>query len=290
MRTRWLVLSAALLAGVVGGALLIPAPAEAVAKEIIQLQRDVALLIQAQRDLQRSVDEKHAVLKTLVEQSLDANSRLNTTIGSLQRSVQEVAANSGARTDTLTTQVQGLADNLEDVKTRVGKLSQQLTEIHGILQSLDAKLAGGAPMPAPGSGAAPSSGPPPSGDVLYTNALRDFTSGKLDLARGEFLDYLKYYPDGSFASNSQFYLGEILFAQKNFADAIAEYDKVLDNFPGSNKLPDARLKKALALLELGQRGSAMRELREVTRRHPGTEADRRASAKLRELAPRSPNR
>jgi len=290
LRTRWLVfLAAAMLAGAVGGALLTPAPVGAVAREIIQLQRDVALLIQAQRDLQRSVDEKHAIQKTLLEQNLDAVSKLNIALGGLQKTVQDVQANSGARLDTMTTQVQGVADNLEDVKARIGKLNQQLAEMQGTLQSLDAKLA--TPAPAPGAtppptgpgGAAAPSGPPPSADVLYSNGLRDFQGGKYDLSRQEFSDYLKYYADTDLASNAQFWLGEIAYAQKDYKTAVTEYDKVITNYPKSFKQATARLKKGMALVELGQKASAIRELREVVRRFPGTDEDRRARAKLKEL-------
>jgi tol-pal system protein YbgF len=264
---------------IVAGSLLLASPAKAQKKEIIQLQRDMELLTQSHRELQRSVDEKHAVLKTLVEQSLDAINKLNTSLGVLQQNVQQVQANSGARIDTLSTHVQALADNLEELKSRMGKLNQQVAEAQGVLQSLDSKIAGGTPASETG----PAAGPPPSASVLYANALRDFTGGRFDLAQQQFTDYLKYYPDTDLASNSQFYLAEILYAQKKFEESVPEYDKVLDNFPKSFKLADARLKKGLALLELGRRTSAIRELREVVRRHPATDAERRARAKLREL-------
>jgi TolA-binding protein len=39
----------------------------------------------------------------------------------------------------------------------------------------------------------------------------------------------------------------------------------------------------MALIELGQKTAAVRELREVVRRYPGTEEDRQARAKLKEL-------
>jgi tol-pal system protein YbgF len=263
--------------------LALAAPVSAQKKEIIQLQRDMELMRQNQRDLQRAVDEKHAVLKTLLEQTLDQINRLTTQMGALQKSVMDVQANSGSRLDTMSAQFQALSDNLEEVKARVAKLSQQMAETQGILQSLDAKVAGG--TPANPTGAPPTSGsPPPSADVLYTSALRDFQSGKNDLARQQFLDYLKYYAETDLASNAQFYLAEILFRQRQFREAVVEYDRVLDNYPKSFKLAAARLKKAMSLLELGQRTSAMRELREVERRHPGTEESRVARAKLRELS------
>ncbi|MGH9790799.1 MAG: hypothetical protein ACRD5W_06275, partial [Candidatus Acidiferrales bacterium] len=114
-------------------------------KEVLQLQRDVQLLTLAQRELQRSVDEKHAVLKTLIEQQMDATSKLNTALSGLQKSMEDVQANSGARIDTMSTQVQALADNFEEVKVRLGRMSQQLSDAQAVIQSLDAKVAGGAP-------------------------------------------------------------------------------------------------------------------------------------------------
>ncbi|MBZ5540666.1 MAG: tetratricopeptide repeat protein [Acidobacteriia bacterium] len=286
MRTRTLTLfGAAMLAGALAGSLLGPSPAQAVAREIIELQRDVTTLLQGQKDLATSVTQDHTVLRTLLEQSNDNVGRLNTTMGSLQKSVQDVQANSGARLDTMSTQVQGLSDNLEEIKSRLGKLNQQLTDVQNSVQSLDAKVSGSAPAVsgAAAPGAAPAASPAPSADTLYSNGLRDITSGKYDLARQEFLDYLKFYSDTDLASNAQFYLGEIAFAQKSYDQSVAEYDKVLINYPKSFKLAPAHLKKGLALIELGRKSAGTRELREVVRRFPGTEEERRARARLKEL-------
>jgi tol-pal system protein YbgF len=270
------------IAGISLAAALFAPAMPAQKKEVLQLQRDVQLLTQSQRELQRSVDEKHAILKTLIEQQTDATNRLNTALNALQKSIQDMQANSSARVDTMATQVQALADNFEEVKVRLGRMAQQLSDAQAVIQSLDAKVSGGAPAPAPG-GTAPMAAAPPSAETLYSNALRDFTGGNYSLARQEFEDYLRYYPESDLASNARFYLGEISYAEKKFADSIRDYDIVLDQYPKSFKLADARLKKALALLQLGQKASAQRELREVVRRHPGTEAERRARATLREL-------
>jgi tol-pal system protein YbgF len=301
MRIRHIaVFGAAVLAGALVGSLVGPRPAEAVAREIIDLQRDVTTLLQGQKELSDKVIQDHTVMKTLVEQSGDNVNKLAATMGSLQKSVQDVQANSGARLDTMSTQVQGLSDNLEEIKSRLGKLNQQLVDLQNTVQSLDAKISGGgAPVPATGNPAAgsvkpiASAGSPPgssvlppgapSADILYSNGLRDITSGKYDLARSEFQDYLKFYADTDLASNAQFYLGEIAYSQKSFDVAVAEYEKVLTNYPKSFKLAPARLKKGMALIELGQKTAGVRELREVVKRYPGTEEDRRARAKLKEL-------
>ena len=137
--------------------------------------------------------------------------------------------------------------------------------------------------PTSASAAMPAASAAPSADTLYSNGLRDITSGKYDLARSEFQDYLKYYGDTDLASNAQFYLGEIAYSQKQYSNAVSEYEKVLTAYPKSFKLAPARLKKGMALIELGQKTSGIRELREVVKRYPGTEEERRARSKLKEM-------
>ena len=220
MRMRNVVtFSAAILAGALAGSLVGPRPAEAVARELIELQRDVTSLLQGQKDLTTQLTQDHTGMRTIVDQTNSSLGKLEGTMGSLQKSVQDVQANSGARLDTMSTQVQGLSDNLEEIKSRLGKLNQQLVDLQNSVQNVDAKISGSAPAtgtPSPTASTAGSSPMPagaPSADTLYSNGLRDITSGKYDLARAEFQDYLKYYGDTDLASNAQFYLGEIAYSQ-----------------------------------------------------------------------------
>jgi len=289
-----LIFSGAMFASAVAGSLIGPKPVMAVAREIIELQRDVTSILQGQKDMQTQLTQDHTVQKTLIEQSSDTVNKLNTTMSSLQKSVQDVQANSGTRLDTMSTQVQGLSDNLEEIKSRLGKVNQQLVDLQNSVQSIDARLAGGNPTGAPsganaaapatpGAASAAPSGPRPSSDTLYSNGLSDIQTGKYDLARSEFQDYLKYYGDTELASNAQFYLGEIAYSHHQYQQAVTEYDKVLTNYPKSFKLAPARYKKGMALIELSQKNAGVKELREVVKRYPGTEEERRARAKLKEL-------
>src|SRR5467141_74938 len=302
MRVRNIaIFSAAVLAGALGGSLVGPRPAEAVARELIELQRDVTSILQGQKDMATQMTQDHTGMRTIVDQTNTSLGKIEGTMGLLQKSVQDVQANSGARLDTMSTQVQGLSDNLEEIKSRLGKLNQQLVDLQNTVQSLDAKVSGGggtAPSSGvsnPGAGLssqppaggtmapASASGPAPSADTLYSNGLRDITSGKYDLARQEFQDYLKHYGDTDLASNAQFFLGEIAYSQKNYDQAVTEYERVLTNYPKSFKLAPAHLKKGMALIDLGQKTAGVRELRDVVKRFPGTEEERRARAKLKEL-------
>ena len=310
MRARSAVLAvAALIVGVVLGSMLNPRPTGAVSKEIIQLQEDVSQLLQGQQAMRSTIDANNASMRTLVQQSQDSVNALNQQMATLQKNVQEATANSTSRIDTMSTQTQGISDNLQDVQARVGKVAAQINDMQSTLQSIDGRLAGGiSPSGVPaggaptsgagGPGAPPSAGDPgapasgggglsslprASSDTLYQNALRDFTTGKYDLSRQEFGDYVLHFPSTDLASNAQFYLGEISYAQGDFKDAITQYNLVLANYPQSYKLAAALLKKGFAELELGMKATGTKDLREVERRFPSSDEARRAQAKLREI-------
>ena len=295
-----------MLAGALGGTLFGPAPAGAVAREIIELQTGVTQLIQGQQNMQMEITQNAAVQRTLIEQSLDSVNKLNTSMSAVQKTTQDFSAASGARLDTMGTQVQGMSDNVGDLQARVGKLDQKLTDIQNTLQNVDSKLASpssgpsgpppstmmNGPGPGPGASSAPPvggmpsagpSGPPASADVLYSNALRDINGKHYDLATQEFQDYLKYYGETDLASNAQFYLGEVAFMQNQYQLALDNYNKVIENYPRSFKTATARMRKGFCLAELGQKASAVRELRNVVRLYPGTDEAKRAAAKLKEM-------
>jgi len=287
-----------MLAGALGGSLFGPAPASAVAREIIELQTGVTQLIQGQQSMQTEITQNAAVQRTLIEQSLESVNKLNTSMSAVQKTTQDFSAASGARLDTMGTQVQGLSDNVADLQARLGKLDQKLTDIQNTLQNVDSKLASPAPAPGlgpsaplaspapggtPGPGASAAGPPPASADVLYSNGLRDINGKHYDLATQEFQDYLRYYGDTDLASNAQFYLGEVAFMQNQFQVALDAYNKVIENFPKSFKTASARMRKGFCLAELGQKASAVRELRAVVRLYPGTDEAKRAAAKLKEM-------
>ena len=311
MRGRSIALGiVAVTVGAVGGSLLSPRPTGAVSKEMLQLQEQIAQLLQGQQSMRSAIDGNNASMHTLIQQQQDAINAMNAKMNDLQKNLGESTANDSSKIDTMTSQTQGISDNLQDVQARVGKLAGQMNDIQSTLQSIDGRLAGGAtpsasyPAASPATSGAPTAGPAPAGDpsaaapapsrppgglagmasdTLYQNALRDFTTGKYDLARQEFSDYVKNYGSTDLASNAQFYLGEISYAQGDYKDAVGQYNNVLSNYPQSYKLAASLLKKGMAELELGMKATGARDLKEVVRRFPGSDESRRASAKLKEL-------
>jgi len=276
--------------------LLVPPPAHAVSKEIIQLQTQVQQLSDMLQHLQESNDEHMGVLQHLVEQSADSVSKIAQQMTALQAQVEQNNKN-----DTLAAQIQGLNDSVDELKTRLGQVNKQLGDIQSQLQNVQAQpapqapqqgVAGGdpnsaglsgqpasAPQYAPGSGqmpgstygAAPVQQPAPQAppvDQLYQAALRDYNGARYDLATSEFADVVKYYPQNSLAGNSSYYLGEIAYRQGLYPAAIHYYDMVLEQFAGSSKSAAAQLRKGQAELANHDRETGIRDLRALIQRYP----------------------
>jgi tol-pal system protein YbgF len=146
-----------------------------------------------------------------------------------------------------------------------------------------------APPAPPAAGGAPATGgaatPPPgvSAEGLYKDALRDKSGGNMELAAKEFTDYLAWFGDTDLAPNAQFYLGDILYNQKQYDAAAQAFDKVLEAYPKNSKTLDARLMKGRSLVKLGQRSEAEKEFRAIVAQSPTSDAAMRAKQELRDL-------
>jgi tol-pal system protein YbgF len=257
------------------------APAYGANKDIIELQTMVQQLQQQMTAMTRSFDERMGVMKNLLDHNADAANKVSAAIGELQTSINKQQQDRASQVDQISGQIQALNDTMDELKVRLAKLSKQFEDMQAQQQSLAAQQAQ-AQQQAQQMAAAP----PP--DVLYQNALRDFNGGKNDLAVQEFNDYIKFYPNTDLAGNAYFYLAEIQYKAGDYQKAVANYDLVLQNFPGGNKAAAAELKKGFALLELGQQDEGTQELKHVIQRYPRTNEAIQARDRLRKLGPAAP--
>jgi tol-pal system protein YbgF len=252
------------------------APAWGVSKDMVQLQTQVQQLQEQMTAMQRAFDERMGVMKNLVEQDTDAVNKVATALNALQQTLQKQQSDGGSKVDQLSGQIQALNDTMDELKTRLAKVSKQLEDMQAAQQSLGAQQA-----QQQAQQQAMAQAPPP--DVLYNNALRDYNGGKNDLALQECSDYIKFYPNTDLAGNCYFYLGEIQFRQGNFQQAAQSYDAVLQNFPSGNKAASAQLKKGFSLVELGKQDDGVSELRRLIQRYPHSPEALQARERLRKL-------
>jgi tol-pal system protein YbgF len=232
--------------------------------------------------MQQSFDERMGVMKDLLTQQIDNVNKMGTTVQNLQKTLGQQTTDAGSKVDQISGQVQALHDAVDELKARLAKVSKQLDDMQTAQQNISAPPAGGQPG-AGNPGAANNVPQAPPADQLYNDGLRDYNANKNDLASQEFAQYLQVYGNTDLAGNAQFYLGEIAYRQGNFSGAVQAYNKVLDQYPGGNKTAAAQLKKAYALLELGQREAGVQELRSLISRYPKSPEALQARDRLTKL-------
>jgi tol-pal system protein YbgF len=110
--------------------------------------------------------------------------------------------------------------------------------------------------------------------------LRAFQGGNYDLARRQFDAFQRLYPKSELADQAQYYLADSYHHQQDLRQAIAGYDKLLRNFPASDIVPRAQLRKVKALVQSGERVAGVRELRALIARYPNSEEARQAQQLL----------
>lgn len=263
--------------------LLVPALSFGASKEIVELQRDVALLQDNVRTLQRTMDEKFTTMNVLLQQSVDNINRVNSAVSQLQGSIgSEVTrqtqvvgssvANLGGKVDQLSTDMGALRETLADLSNTIKKMQAQVTDIANTKTPIPpppTTTTGTSPNGGMASGSTPA-GPPPGLKALdlYNAALADHRSGKDDLAQQEFSDYLSFFGTTDLAANAQYYLGEIGYNKQDYNGALNNFNLVLDKYPENPKRADAMYMVGQALLRQGQRNAAYQQFKKLAQSYP----------------------
>lgn len=117
----------------------------------------------------------------------------------------------------------------------------------------------------------------------YMECLGHFQNLEYDAAIEGFRDLVMSDQTNDLADNSQYWLGECLYAKKNYKQAVAEFEKVF-SFPGTDKDDDAQLKLGLCHQSMGNIDKARNEFQKIIDYFPGSEYYPKAKDALKQLA------
>jgi TolA-binding protein len=260
-------------------------------KEIVELQRDVALLQDQATRIQRTLDEKLAAIQILVQQAQENSSKA---AGSAQAIPAEMANRVGEqlrpvlavgqKVDGLQQEVQGLHDSVADLTARLERLDAKLTDVSNKITLL-------AQPPAPPPSATAQTNGPPAGlnaSDLFSNAQRDQQSGNFAIALKEYQDYLKYFGKTEQAPAAQFNIGQIYYNQEDMESATHAFDSVLEQYPDNSETPNAYYMKGMALYKAGQRPAAIDSFKALIAKYPNTEQAKKARTQLKTIGVAAP--
>lgn len=121
-------------------------------------------------------------------------------------------------------------------------------------------------------------------ESLYKQGLDALNSGESEKSREMLAKFKEQFPDHKLAANAAYWIGETYYREKNYEQAVLEFQKVIKDYPGKEKVPAAMLKQGMAFKELGDLKSARFVLKELIEKFPRAEeigAAKEALSKLK---------
>ena len=118
---------------------------------------------------------------------------------------------------------------------------------------------------------------------FYEAALATFRKGEFAVASEGFIDFNKRYPTSGYAVMSLFWLGNSQYANREYKDAIKNFNNLLAKDPDHARAPDAMLSVANCQLEMKDVKSARKTLDDLTKKYPQSESAAAAKERLSKL-------
>jgi tol-pal system protein YbgF len=232
--------------------------------------------------------------------------------------LEQQAANNRGNVDLLN-QVNQLKNEVQALRSQIEELQRENEQLQsgGRNQYLDLdgrleRLEGGAGMsgstaPAAASSSAPAVTPPasPTAGVreaapaifgtpgllanstderaTYETAFDALKAGRYADSARLFQDFLQAHPNGSYAPNALYWLGESYYVTQNYELAQDQFEALHARYPTHDKAPGALLKIGLSQYGLQQLDAAEATLARVVAQYPGTDAARTADDRVRAI-------
>ena len=257
-------------------------------KQILQLRAQIA-------ETQRGIDQRVA--------ELEAQAR-NRSIIDLFNQVETLKTEFAK----LRGQIEVLQNEMENTQKRQRDL---YVDLDGRLRKMEAAIAeqaaraalvppavAGAALP-PAAGTPPASADPmrampptgvapPPAPVMdpvaeqraYDQGLEHFRAGRFGEAVTAFQLFARNFPKSTLLPSAQYWIGNSLYAVRDFRGAIAAQRQLLTQFPDSTKASDALLNIASAQGELGDLQGSRATMQEVIAKYPTSEAGVKAKQRL----------
>ncbi len=207
----------------------------------------------------------------------------------------------------LRTEVQALRAQIEELQQQNEQLKSsgrsQYLDLDGRLNRLE----GAGALPPAASGQVPAGNPPPAaaaavpvprdtpprihGDrglvantaeerSAYETAFDALKTGRYADSAQLFQSFLEAYPEGAYAPNARYWLGESYYVTQNYELAREQFQALIQRYPTHDKTPGALLKVGLSQYGLRDLDGAEATLAKVASQYPGTDAARTAEDRL----------
>jgi TolA-binding protein len=299
MKTISIVATLVLAAG------FLPAAAAAQNREHVQMAAELRVLQEQQAQLALAIAQ---LTQAFAEAMKTLNVRVDESNKSISDAMRKGFADQSVGISQMSGDVRVIREGTQATATQLGRLREEIEALRTSLPSLLTRLPALAPVtdpldpnaPPPVAPVLPDVAPPPpvstvgiSPERLYSTAQSDYASGQFVLAIGGFEQYIRTFPTSDRADDAQQGIGDAENQQGRFEEAIAAYNRVIQNYPKGDQVPWAYYKRALAMLRLERRDEARVSLELAIKTAPGADSQVAVLAKqvldgLTRAAPAAP--
>ena len=209
--------------------------------------------------------------------------------------VEQLVNNEGlvnllARLESLQQDVQSLRNDVETMQYQIDQSNARQKDLYldvdQRLQQIEQSTASSADLSVlEGGSLGPGQLPVPGGTdrANYQAAFELIKQGRYDQASIALQQFMVAFPSSELSDNAQYWLAETHYVTQEYKQALPEFQKVLERYPDSRKIPDALLKIGYCNYELKRRADAEKALSAVVARFPETTAARLASERLDQM-------
>ena len=164
--------------------------------------------------------------------------------------------------------------------TKIDQLIQKLDDNAEYMRRLSARvdlLAGRAGLPTVGiyTGRLPGEVDastmddlPEEGRAIFQAAQLDRNRGNIELARQGLEEFLSRFGNSELADDALYWLGDLAYGEKEYAQALSYFQDLFDRFPASETIPAAMLKSAYCLQSLGREIESREFMQRLVDEHP----------------------
>lgn len=169
---------------------------------------------------------------------------------------------------------------LVQVQELTGQGQQRLTELRQQIESRAREEAARAVADTAASADSASAGDPRE---LFDTSLGALQRKSYSTAQAGFAEFLRLFPRHSLAADAQFHVAESYAGAGDKANALKEYARVVEQYPGSAPAPSALYRAGLLEMERGNRTEARTLFNQVVRAYPKSKQATSAREQLRSL-------
>lgn len=231
------------------------------AAQLEELKTELILLQRQTQAMQDTFNKMMGELNTLIVQMGD-------NIAAVRRAQSAISTNT---TDT-SGQISAMGERVTATNNRMERLSEQFASLRKLIEDIP-KMPTFTQLT------------PGNAEQLFAAAYSDYSRGNFDLALSEFRQYVETFPSSELADNAQYWIAEILLAQKKPQEAVVELEKVAQVNPQGDKTALALYKRATLLLELGRKEEAVAQFLAVVKGYEKSHEAPLATQQLQQIAP-----